>query len=125
LQKKTLPVQAPRKAAIKYVLLGKDRILAKVRNMAKVTSKYQVTLPKAIANKFKISPGDEIEWVAAGETIRVIPSGKHVVVEERETRLRLFDQATQRLRRTAGKVKREPRTRGWSREDLYTRGRSH
>ena len=29
--------------------------------MAKVTSKYQVTLPRAIAEKYKIRPGDDID----------------------------------------------------------------
>jgi AbrB family looped-hinge helix DNA binding protein len=38
--------------------------------MAKVTSKYQVTLPRAIADRYDIHPGDRIDWVAAGEVIR-------------------------------------------------------
>jgi AbrB family looped-hinge helix DNA binding protein len=93
--------------------------------MAKVTSKYQVTVPKAIADEFKIRPGDDIEWVAAGEVIRVIPPGKRAVIDDRESRLRLFDQATKRLRqRSAGVGKKRARDRGWRREDLYTRGRS-
>ena len=95
--------------------------------MAKVTSKYQVTLPKAIANKFQISPGDEIVWVAAGDIIRVIPPGKHLAaVDDRETKLRLFDQATERLRRNSKRRRnKRVRDRGWRREDLYTRGRAH
>jgi AbrB family looped-hinge helix DNA binding protein len=44
--------------------------------MSKVTSKLQVTLPKAIAERFNIKPGDQIEWEAAGETIRVVPARK-------------------------------------------------
>jgi len=93
--------------------------------MAKVTSKYQVTVPKAIADEFKIRPGDDIEWVAAGEVIRVIPPSKRAVADDLESRLRLFDQATERLRRSAGAAKKRARNRGWRREDLYTRGRSH
>jgi len=94
--------------------------------MAKVTSKYQVTLPRAIAEKYKIRPGDDIDWVAAGEVIRVIPPGKQPVADDRESRLRLFDQATERLkRRTKARRPKRPRDRGWRREDLYTRGRSH
>jgi AbrB family looped-hinge helix DNA binding protein len=93
--------------------------------MAKVTSKYQVTLPKAIAVEFNIHPGDEIEWVAAGEIIQVMPPHKHVAVEDRASRLRLFDQATERLnRRSAPRQTKRSRDRGWKREDLYTRGRS-
>ena len=91
--------------------------------MAKVTSKYQVTLPKAIADQFKIRPGDDIDWIAAGEVIRVIPPGRQLVVTDRESRLRLFDQATERLRRRP-KARKSPRDRGWRREDLYTRGRT-
>ena len=39
--------------------------------MAKVTSKLQLTVPKAIADQYGIKPGDELEWVPAGESIRV------------------------------------------------------
>jgi AbrB family looped-hinge helix DNA binding protein len=41
--------------------------------MAKVTSKRQVTVPKAIAEQYGIRPGDEIEWLPAGDAIRVVP----------------------------------------------------
>jgi AbrB family looped-hinge helix DNA binding protein len=44
--------------------------------MSKVTSKLQVTIPKAIADRFKIKPGDRIQWEAPGEIIRVIPARK-------------------------------------------------
>ena len=94
--------------------------------MAKVTSKYQVTVPRVIAERYKIRPGDDIEWVGAGEVIRVIPSNKHVATEEPEFRLRLFDQATERHRkRSSARKTQRSRDRGWRREDLYTRGRSH
>ena len=92
--------------------------------MAKVTSKLQVTVPKAIAEQYEIKPGAEIEWVAAGEVIRVIP---HVIsrAPDRASRLRWFDQATERQRRRAKPAIRPTgRNRGWKREDLYTRGRS-
>ena len=94
--------------------------------MSKVTSKYQVTLPKALARKYNIRPGDDIDWVSAGETIRVIPSGIQDTAEDRESRLRLFDQATERLRtRTTARRSSPSTARGWKREDLYKRGRSH
>jgi len=93
--------------------------------MAKVTSKYQVTVPKMIADRYHIRPGDNIDWVAAGEVIRVIPPGEQAPPEDRASRLRLFDQATARHRRpVAGKAPRLLRVRGWTREDLYARGRS-
>jgi bifunctional DNA-binding transcriptional regulator/antitoxin component of YhaV-PrlF toxin-antitoxin module len=93
--------------------------------MAKVTTKYQVTVPRTIAKAYDIHPGDEIDWVAAGEVIRVIPPGKRAPAEDREERLRLFDQATERLRQSSPAPEgKPPRDRGWKREDLYTRGRS-
>ena len=93
--------------------------------MAKVTSKYQVTMPKKIAEQYGIRPGDDIDWVAAGEVIRVIPPGKQVISENRESQLRLFDQATERhRRRRSARPAPRPGERGWRREDLYGRGRS-
>ena len=106
--------------------VNKDFALAIVRNMAKVTSKYQVTVPKAIADRYRIRPGDEIDWVAAGDVIRVIPEGRQAPVHDAEARVRLFDQATERhKKRTAGTKAKPAQTRGWTREDLYGRGRSH
>jgi bifunctional DNA-binding transcriptional regulator/antitoxin component of YhaV-PrlF toxin-antitoxin module len=94
--------------------------------MAKVTSKYQVTVPKVIVQQYSIRPGDDIDWVAAGDIIRVVPSAKQAPPEDRESRLRLFDQATARLRRSSPARKaKPPKDRGWTREDLYRRGRSH
>lgn len=93
--------------------------------MAKVTSKYQVTVPKVIADKYRIRPGDDIDWVAAGDVIRVIPRGRQPVSLDRQSKLRLFDASTERHRRRAAACKtKEPRDRGWKREDLYERGRS-
>lgn len=93
--------------------------------MAKVTSKYQVTVPQVIARQYSIRPGDEIGWEAAGDVIRVIPAAKQASPQDRESQLRLFDQATERHRRrsAAPKAKRS-QDRGWTREDLYGRGRS-
>jgi len=97
--------------------------------MAKVTSKYQVTVPKAIADQYGIRPGDEIDWAPAGDVIRVIPPQHAEEAPDLETRLRIFDEATARQReRERGRRKAArsaPKDRGWTREDLYTRGRSH
>ena len=94
--------------------------------MSKVTSKLQVTIPKAIADQFGIAPGDEIEFQAAGEFIRVIPPGKRRATRlSLEERLRLFDASTERQRQREAKMKladKRPTDRGWKREDLYTRG---
>jgi bifunctional DNA-binding transcriptional regulator/antitoxin component of YhaV-PrlF toxin-antitoxin module len=39
--------------------------------MPKVTSKLQLTVPEAIADQYRIRPGDELEWLPAGDSIRV------------------------------------------------------
>lgn len=94
--------------------------------MAKVTSKLQVTVPKAIAERYRIRPGDEIEWVPAGDVIRVVPPRRQAPAVNLEQRLRLFDAATERQRqRQSGRRKaRAARKRGWTREDLYDRTRA-
>ena len=96
--------------------------------MAKVTSKLQVTLPKAIASQYGIEPGDEIEFQAAGDVIRVIPPGRRLRTRlSLAERRRLFDEATarQEVRNRRIKVRLESSSdRGWRREDLYTRGES-
>jgi AbrB family looped-hinge helix DNA binding protein len=102
--------------------------------MAKVTSKLQLTVPKSIAERYGIRPGDELDWVPAGDVIRVVPpralgrGGSNT--RTKGERLRVFDQATERQRRREATLPRlprrmgqEPAERGWKREDLYTRGR--
>jgi bifunctional DNA-binding transcriptional regulator/antitoxin component of YhaV-PrlF toxin-antitoxin module len=92
--------------------------------VAKVTSKLQVTLPKALATQYGIRPGDEILWVASGESIRVVPARSVPKKDSIARRLELFDQATERRRRRYKKATGpEPTDRGWTREELYDRGR--
>lgn len=95
--------------------------------MAKVTSKLQVTVPKALAERYGIRPGDDIRLEEAGESLRVVPAKANVPAEglDIEARLRLFDAATTRQReRQTGRPICCPSTRGWSREQRYERGRS-
>lgn len=94
--------------------------------MAKVTSKLQVTIPKAIADEYGIKPGIELDWIPSGDTIRVVPASSKTEAEVVKRRLMLFDEATARQaqrERAAGKG-RTIKDRGWKREDLYLRGRS-
>jgi AbrB family looped-hinge helix DNA binding protein len=92
--------------------------------MSKVTSKLQVTIPKAVAERHGIRPGNDIRWVSAGDAIR-IEVGEALPRLSREERLKLFDESIRRQRRRqAGrKYPKEPRDRGWKREDLYNRAR--
>ncbi len=77
-------------------------------------------MPKKIAETYAIRPGDEIDWVAAGDVICVIPPAARASAPDRELQLRLFDQATVRHReRGARMAPSETPGRGWSREDLY------
>lgn len=94
--------------------------------MAKVTSKLQVTIPKRIADRYGIRPGDEIDWLEAGDAIRVLPGGEGPGREDARDRLALFDATTARQReRQAGRPETPvPDRRGWNREDLYVRGRA-
>ena len=93
--------------------------------MSKVTSKLQVTLPKALAERYGIAPGDDIRFEEAGEVIRLVPANVGAAAGglDIEARLRLFDAATDRQRaREAGRPARRAKTRGWTREELYRRG---
>ena len=95
--------------------------------MSKVTSKLQVTVHKALAERYGIRPGDDIRFEEAGEIMRVVPPDAGAPCEglDVEARLRLFDAATERQRqREAGRRARPASTRGWSREELYERGRA-
>lgn len=94
-----------------------------------MTSKLQLTVPKAIADQYGIRPGDELNWIPAGDSIRVelvrrkAKGGHELTTEEK---LALFDAGTKRLNELQAKelkknqgnrVTRE--TRGWTREELY------
>jgi bifunctional DNA-binding transcriptional regulator/antitoxin component of YhaV-PrlF toxin-antitoxin module len=97
--------------------------------MAKVTSKLQLTIPKLLAVKYEIRPGDEVALMPAGECIRIDPRNRRKPEMDMHERLRLFAEMLRRQRRRE-KGHPEPRSanaraaaeRGWKREDLYTRG---
>ena len=91
-----------------------------------MTSKLQVTVPKALATAYKIRPGDDLLWVASGDAIRVVPArAMKTVGDSVAARLRLFDRATERQQaRQGGERRKSAKDRGWRREDLYDRGRA-
>ena len=95
--------------------------------MSKVTSKLQVTVPKALADRYGIQPGDDIRFEEAGEVIRVLPpralnTNNNLGLD---ARLRLFDVATRRQRLRGQTLRNSSAgTRTWTREDLYQRGAS-
>lgn len=92
--------------------------------MSRVTSKLQVTIPKAIADRFGIKPGDDVDWMVAGGTIHLTPRGEETAELSVEERLRLFRAATERQRQRNAEWTGEinPANRGWTPEELYDRG---
>ena len=96
-----------------------------------MTSKLQLTVPKVIADQYGIRPGDELEWIPAGDSIRVelvrrkAKAGHELTTKER---LALFDANTKWLDKLQAEQLREAKTkgtrvtretRGWTREELY------
>ncbi len=98
--------------------------------MSKVTSKLQLTLPKSIAEQLGIKPGDQIDWEVAGEVVRMIPVAKRRRNRKNlQARIRLFDGATRRQQEREATfdpalLRVAHADRGWTREDLYSRGRA-
>ncbi|MDN5938973.1 MAG: AbrB/MazE/SpoVT family DNA-binding domain-containing protein [Salinisphaera sp.] len=66
--------------------------------MAKVTSKLQVTVPKQLAQRYGIQPGDEIQWQPAGDAVRVVPVKALAARADTALRRKWFDLATERQR---------------------------
>lgn len=91
-----------------------------------MTSKRQVTVPKALADRYGIEPGAQLRWEAAGDVIRVIPAGREPQAMSIATRLELFAASVerQRVRQAARQPTGEETSRGWTREELYDRGRA-
>ena len=91
-----------------------------------MTSKLQVTIPKAIAVRYGIAPGTDLDWLEAGDAIRVVPPSACPPAVDRDRRLELFDAATarERARGEMSGTARDASDRGWTREGLYGRGSS-
>jgi AbrB family looped-hinge helix DNA binding protein len=100
--------------------LRKEDFLTNSKDVSKVTSKNQVSIPKAIADRHGIRPGTELEFVSIGNAIRVTKktgSGHRSSLEERA---KVFDQILQRIEAKKGRGEvRRSKGRGWSREELY------
>jgi AbrB family looped-hinge helix DNA binding protein len=92
--------------------------------MSKITGKYQLTLPKRLVDAYGIKVGDEVDLLPAGDKISLVPERQSKTSANPEERLRYFDRATERQRKRDGKrsLKLE-KDRGWTREELYRRGR--
>jgi AbrB family looped-hinge helix DNA binding protein len=93
--------------------------------MAKVSPELQVTIPKALADRFGIRPGDEVDWTASEDALRLVPVPRETTTNplSTEERLELFRQSMERQQereKANPPVPRQPgEGRGWTREDLY------
>ena len=93
--------------------------------MAKVTGKFQITLPKAVVDQYGIRVGDELEFRPAGASVQIDRRGVPEMLTRRRDRLSQFDEATARQRAREGRpLAARARSRGWRREDLYVRART-
>jgi AbrB family looped-hinge helix DNA binding protein len=93
--------------------------------VAKVTGKFQITLPKALAERCGIRVGDDLELRTVGRSIQIDKRTPHDGLSAPRHRLAHFDRATVRQRsreRAAPRI--STRSRGWTREELYARGRA-
>ena len=111
------------------------------KDMPKVTSKLQITLPKALATQYGIEPGDEIHFEGVPGAIRLIPAKRGSPRLSQQERARLFKESDQRLdlrqqwlkqclaerpqavaqnRDVPGEGE-DPHGRGWTRASLYDR----
>ena len=105
-----------------------------------MTSKLQVTLPKAIADRYGVKAGADIVFEPAGDSIRVLvarePGLSAFEGMPLSDKQGLFDAASRRQeardrkyrlaavsakRRSAKAVQPAAADRGWTREDLYDR----
>jgi AbrB family looped-hinge helix DNA binding protein len=93
--------------------------------MTRVTGKFQITLPRRLVDAYGIKVGDEVELVATGDRIAIVPARTAAAPLSNQERLRLYDAATRRQRARERKVSRTgtAKDRGWKRDELYRRAR--
>jgi AbrB family looped-hinge helix DNA binding protein len=105
-------------------ILDYTRAACHTGSMAKVTGKLQITLPKALAERCGIRVGDDLEVRSAGRSIQIERRRPTDAKRLRQERLEHFDAASRRQQaRQRGRSGAPARTRGWTREELYVRGR--
>ena len=93
--------------------------------MAKVTGKFQITLPKALVDECGIRIGDELGLRPIGRSIQIDRRSAPDRSRLRHDRLTHFDRATKRQQaRQSVRSVQPARSRGWTREELYVRGRT-
>ncbi len=86
--------------------------------MGKVTSKLQLTLPRAVADRYGIRPGSVVAFEPAGSVIVLRPIDSAATATTAE-RLSWFDATTVWLESLPPRA--GASDRGWTRDDLYDR----
>jgi AbrB family looped-hinge helix DNA binding protein len=97
---------------------------AAARLSGKVTSKLQVTIPKALATQLGIKPGDRLEWEMLGRALQMVPirAGRRLRDQERSTRwAQMVERGLARRGAACGAGPQATQGRGWTRADLYDR----
>lgn len=91
--------------------------------MSLITSKLQVTVPKAIALKHGLGPGSEVTFESAGDVVFLRPAGLLPSQVAPEERARRFWAMMARADARGGDVapSETGTDRGWTREELYDR----
>ena len=95
--------------------------LGMIAFMAKVTGKFQVTLPKSAVDQCGIQIGDTLVVRVSGGAMQITRSAADDPGHRIRDRLLHFDRATRRRRDRALAT---GAARGWTREELYDRGRA-
>ncbi len=94
--------------------------------MRNPTTRFLVTLPQSVAEKYQIQSGDELEGLDGGSDIRIIPPKTLPLMLSTQDRLRLLDEATSRQRARETQTPEgtivDRAERGWTREEVYDRG---
>ena len=123
-------LQGKRKFPTRRVVLPDEVDVKRIRGKAGMSQ-------AEFARAFCINPRTLQEWeqgrrkpdTTTRAYLAVIAKNRDAVLDalappDRESRLRLFDQVTERHRGRGPARSEPPRSRGWTREDLYPRGRS-
>jgi bifunctional DNA-binding transcriptional regulator/antitoxin component of YhaV-PrlF toxin-antitoxin module len=92
--------------------------------MRRVTGNFQITLPKRLVDVYDIQVGDEVESVATGESIAIVPARSRRPELSIGERLRLFDQSIGlQAKRDRDQSRTASGERGGAREERHPRGR--
>jgi len=94
--------------------------------MSKVSSKYQITLPRDLARAHRILPGEDVVFEEAGSALYLRRGAQNDRAANASVleRIDSFDQASQRQdvrNRSYPGVSKATTSRGWTRDELYQR----